>query len=32
VLALAVYAAFVLAAYGPRSKDRGDPITGPRAR
>ena len=33
VLALAVYAAFVLAAYGPRSKDPdGDGVTGPRAR
>jgi hypothetical protein len=33
VLALAIYAAFVLAAYGPRSKEPGsDAATGPRAR
>lgn len=32
VLALAVYAAFVLAAYGPRKEPAGDAVTGPRAR
>jgi len=33
VLALVVYAAFVLAAYGPRPKQAdSDPVTGPRAR